>query len=176
MRIPLATFCILALGLSACSETPATVDLSQLAELNQTEQLVVIGYGRLIDGLPLPESDSVTPEWLAAFDSPKAGTVPDIFNNYPPNRKLMAKRAAELDALRRLKAKIAELRVNSEQSLGEYLTEANPEAIASQKLLTGAKTTGTLYRPTGIVEVRRELPMAQLISNLHDILEVTNSH
>ena len=138
------------------------VDLAQLGELNSIDRLVVIGFGRLPNA-PMP--DPVSPDVdIAALpmDAPDGEThIPDIFRQGAPNQRLMAHRASEIDCAHRLKQAIRDLSSAENLTVAEYLGQIGVDD--DQLHISGITHTGIRYRDDGIIELRAEMSMQDVV-------------
>ena len=81
--------------------------------------------------------------------------------------RLMAERAARLDALRRLSERINGLAISSSTRVKDFVAEADRINTAMQSFLRGAREVGKRYHDNElIVEVEMEVTLQELIANL----------
>ncbi len=81
--------------------------------------------------------------------------------------RLMAQRAAELDALRKLGERINGLMITSQTSVKDFVAESDEINTAMTTFIRGARTVGVRYHDSElIVEVDKEVTLQDLIVNL----------
>jgi len=95
--------------------------------------------------------------------------LPAIWRKYPPNERLMAKRAAELDAYRKLAERIRGFRITSDTTVRDFVTESDRINTALNTFLKGVRTVDVRYLPDGIVEVDVEVTLRKVIRTLKRI-------
>jgi len=92
--------------------------------------------------------------------------IPPIWKAVPPNERLMAERAASVDAKRRLVERIKGLRINSETIVRDFVAESDVINTEANAMLTGARQVGKAYyhHDELIVEVTEEVPVESVIT------------
>lgn len=100
-------------------------------------------------------------------------TVPtpdaDIWNQYPPQYKLMAKRAAQLDAYRQIAENIKGLKIDSNTTVNDFVTESDVINAALNTFINGLRTVSVRYLPDLTCEVTVEVTLQQVIEELKTI-------
>lgn len=140
-------------------------DFDQITKYYKKDIIKAVGMGAPRPDLPpdVPGGD-ISSEGIT-LPEPQ---IPDIWKAISPQGRLMAKRAAELDAMRRLVERIKGLRLTSDTLVRDFVAESdviNTEARAS---LRGAHETGHPYYHTDelIVEVTYEVPVETVITTI----------
>lgn len=98
-------------------------------------------------------------------------TIPDIWRSLPPNQRLMAQRAAELDAKRKLLERIKGLRINSNTLVRDFVTEYDEINAQASGIIVGAKQKGRPYFHDNelIVDVTVEVPVESVLTTIKEL-------
>lgn len=83
--------------------------------------------------------------------------------------KVLAKRAAEIDAYRKLAERIMGVEIDSDTTVRDFATESDELQAALAALIKGATPTAIKYRPDGTCEVTLEI-------TYEDIIRTTKRH
>ena len=94
--------------------------------------------------------------------------VPDIWQAIGPRARLMATRAASVDAMRRLVERLKGLRITSDTLVRDFVAESDVITTEAQATLTGAHEVGRPYyhHDELIVEVTYEVPVESVITTI----------
>lgn len=133
-------------------------------------------------GVGLPASDGhgsdITREaWsLLREASGQAGdaALPAIYDRFSTQARLMAQRAAEVDAYRRLVEQVSGMRVTSGTTVENLAATSDEVRGVLVATLRGARHRGVRYRADGVVEVRMEVEVARLVTTLKRLDEQMN--
>ncbi|QOJ13669.1 MAG: hypothetical protein HRU75_03005 [Planctomycetia bacterium] len=95
------------------------------------------------------------------------GAIPDNWRRVGPQARLMAIRAARMDAFRRLAERVKGLRLTSQTQVRDFVTESDVITTELQADLVGATEAGVFLSPTELIaEVRLVLPTEQVITTI----------
>jgi len=87
-----------------------------------------------------------------------------------PQQKLMARRAAELDAYRKITEQIKGFRISSKTTVKDFVTESDQIKSGFSHFVRGIRIVGdTVYNPDNTVEVTAAVTLAQVIRSLKRI-------
>lgn len=155
--------------------TVTTRDISNLQETIKTDVFRVTGSGaprpQLPPGLPQGIEEVITP-LPPGYTPPKTMEVPGIWKTVPGQARLMAKRAAELDAQRKLLEQIKGLRLNSNTLVRDFITESDEIRTQADGIVIGASIIGEYYYPDElIVEVTMQVPVEKLVTKITELYE-----
>ncbi len=145
-------------------------DFEQMKQHIQKEVIEVIGYGA-----PRPELPPDLPEGIVEMLPPAPPelplSIPPIWQQVPPNQRLMAQRAAELDAKRKLLERIKGLRINSNTLVRDFITEYDEIQAAADGIIIGAQVKGRPYLHNNelIVDVTVEVPVESVITTIKEL-------
>lgn len=91
----------------------------------------------------------------------------------PPHQKLMAKRAAELDAYRQMAERILGLRISSDSSVRDFALESDSIKTSLDHFIKGMRIDDdkTVWYDDGSCEVTAEVTLAQTITELKKICD-----
>lgn len=121
-------------------------------------------------GLPRDEPEMMTeavPQELPARN-PTAG-IPG-WENVTPRGRLMAERAAKVEAYRNLAETVMGLRISSNTYVRDFVAESDEIRTSLNTFLQGARQVGPpRYMPDGIVEVDVEVTIQDVIKHLHTL-------
>lgn len=141
-------------------------DFESIKRYVQKDVVQVIGMGVPRPELPpdVPGGDLPMPSGVTAPEP----AIPAIWKSIPPQERLMAQRAASLDAKRKLLERIKGLRVTSETRVRDFVAESDVIDAEAQGMLVGAREVGKPYfhHDELIVEVTVEVPVESVITTI----------
>ena len=144
-------------------------DFNQITTHVKKDIIKVVGMGAPRPDLPpdIPGGDIPMPPGVSA--PPPA--VPALWKSIPPNERLMAARAAELDGKRKLVERIKGLRVSSSTHVRDFVAESDVIDAEAQATLTGSHPVGSPYYHDDelIVEVTVEVPVESVITTIKSL-------
>lgn len=149
-----------------------TTDIEQISERVHTDVIKATGNGAPRPELPpnLPTGVEQVITQLPQGYKPPPMTVPAIWKTIPPNERLMAERAAEVDAMRKLLEQIQGLRLNSETLVRDFVTESDEIHTQAQGIVVGATKVGKyLHDDELIVDVTMEVPVERIITKIKEL-------
>ncbi len=144
-------------------------DFEQMKQFIKKDVVRAVGMGAPRPELPpgLPEG---VEEMLSEGITLPSPAIPDLWIKMGPQARLMAKRAAELDAMRRLLERIKGLRVTSDTLVKDFVTEWDTIETEARGYLVGAHEVRTYYHhDEPIVEVTYAVPTEQVIQTIKEI-------
>jgi hypothetical protein len=124
-------------------------------------------------GVPFPEemSDSNFDSMVMPPAKRPAPSYPAIWRKAGPRSRLMAKRAAEVDAMRQLVERIQGLRITSETTVKDFVTESDVIRTAVSGILRGQKTVAVRFLDDGICEVDMQVTIEEIITIMKTTLK-----
>ncbi|MCZ6697924.1 MAG: hypothetical protein O7D94_03215 [Planctomycetota bacterium] len=144
-----------------------SVDFESIKQYIKKNVIKVVGMGA-----PRPD----LPPDVPGGDIPTTVNLPDpvtpaIWLAVPPNERLMAVRAAALDAMRRLVERLKGVRITSETTVRDFVAESDQIWATAQSTLTGASAVGRPYyhHDELIVEVTYEVPVQSVITTINEL-------
>lgn len=141
-------------------------DFESIKRYVQKDIISVVGMGAPRPELPpdIPGGDLPLP---SGYSAPEP-VIPAIWKSIPAQERLMAQRAAELDAKRKLLERIKGLRVTSETRVRDFVAESDVIDADAQGMLVGARQVGKPYYHDSelIVEVTVEVPVESVITTI----------
>lgn len=150
-----------------------TEDFESITKRIEKSVIKVVGMGAPRIDVPqdLPEGAE---EALGPAPQPDAGAplpIPDIWKKVGPQARLMAIRAARLDALRRLAERIKGLRLTSNTQVRDFVTESDVITTELNAFLVGASEVGRpfLHHDELIAEVTMVVPTEQIITAIKEL-------
>ena len=150
-------------------DTLKGTDFEQIKQYIKKDVIKAIGMGA-----PRPE----LPPGVPGGDLPLEGgmklpepVIPDLWRAIPPNERLMAVRAAQVDALRRLVERIKGLRITSDTIVRDFVAESDVITAEARDFLVGAQESGKPYyhHDELIVEVTYEVPVESVITTIKEL-------
>jgi hypothetical protein len=142
------------------------VDFEQMTQRIKKDKIRVVGMGAPRPDLP-PDLPGGVAEKLGGPPTPPRPTIPPIWREIPPNQRLMAKRAAELDAKRKLLERIKGLRIDSRTLVRDFVTESDTINAEAMGRLVGARIVREYYHDDELLaEVEVEVPVAWVIQTI----------
>lgn len=143
-------------------------DIENIKQTIQKDVIKAVGMGAPRPDLP-PDLPQGIEEVITQLPSPPPATmhVPPIWKTVSPQARLMAGRAARLDAMRKLLERIKGLRLTSETLVRDFVTEYDEISTHASEIVMGATETRTyLHDDELIVDVTMEVPVSKVITTL----------
>lgn len=143
-------------------------DFESMARRIEKNVIKVIGMGAPRPDLPPDLPEGVAEQLGAPPAGPAEPPIPDIWKKVGAQARLMAIRAAELDAKRRLAERIKGLRLTSRTLVRDFVPQSDEIRTEMDAMLVGAEPVGPpyLHHDELIVEVRLRVPTEQVITNI----------
>ena len=135
-------------------------DFQQLTVTNKVDKITATGNGA-------PRAIAV--EEFDAEGRPVAGqslSLPDAWKGIPAQARLMAKRAAQVDAYRNLAEQVNGLRLSSSTFVRDFVAESDQIKTDLDTFLKGVKVSEVRYLNDLSVEVDVKLAMSRLVGEL----------
>ncbi|MBN1514126.1 MAG: hypothetical protein JXB13_19065 [Phycisphaerae bacterium] len=146
-------------------------DFEQIKQEIKKDVIKVTGTGAPRPDVP-PLSDELA-QGLEAVDMDTLPTppLPPLWKEIGAQGRLMAKRAAELDAMRKLLERIKGLRITSDTQVRDFVTEWDVVSTQAAGYLKGASQSRPEYYHSDepIVEVTYSIPVEQVITTIKEI-------
>ncbi len=153
--------------------TVTTTDIEKIREYVKTDVIKAVGMGAPRPELPpdLPAGiENVIEPLPQGYTPPPVISVPAIWKAVGPQARLMAERAAEVDALRRLLEQIKGLRLTSDTLVRDFITESDEIRTQASGIVIGAsKVSSYLHDDELIVEVTMEVPVEKVITKIKEL-------
>lgn len=148
----------------------ADSDFEQITRRTERKIIKVTGSGavRPDSFVPEPEDEVIV---TAYRGSARNIDLPAIYREFPAQRRLMAKRAAELDAYRQLVERIYGLQLTATTTVRDAVTERDEIEAFAQEFLRGARATNVRYGPDGVVEVEMQVTIQSVVVMLKEVKE-----
>jgi hypothetical protein len=148
-----------------------TTDIENIQKRVKTDVIRATGSGVPRPDLPpdLPEGieDVLTPLPSAP---PMTRYIPAIWKTVGPQGRLMAERAAEMDAMRKLLERIKGLRLTSDTLVRDFVTESDEIRTRAEGIVIGASVVGKyLHQDELIAEVTMEVPVEKIITRINEL-------
>ncbi len=148
-----------------------TTDIENIKQTVKTDVFRVTGSGVPRPELPpdLPEGtlDVITPLPLGYM--PRI-SVPPIWKAVGPQSRLIAERAAELDAMRKLLEHIKGVRLTSDTLVRDFITESDEISAQANGIVIGATVRKRyLHHDELIAEVTMEVPVEKVITKITEL-------
>jgi hypothetical protein len=145
---------------------------SDFVQMNQKldKQIIkVVGMGAPRPDLP-PDLPAGVEEQLKGPPMPPEPPIPDLWKKVGPQGRMMAIRAAEIDAKRQLLERIKGLRINSNTIVRDFIAESDQITAQAQGTLVGAQIVRTyLHFDEPIAEVTVEVPLESVITTIKSL-------
>ena len=145
------------------------IDKAEVKIKTKEETIKVTGSGAVRLETKLPDPKSVPIIKAQFIGSTQSFAVPEIFKIAGPAERLKAKRAAEIDAYRKLFETVQGLQLSDETTVRDFVTESDTITGTFTGRLKGARTKSIRYMPDGVVEVQMQIDVPLLISDLTTI-------
>ncbi len=144
-------------------------DVEQITTRTEKQIIKVVGMGAPREDLP-PDVPAGVAEQLGAPPIASVPAVPDLWRRIGARARLMAIRAAEIDAKRRLLERIKGLRITSDTIVRDFVAEYDEITAHAMGLVIGARVVQTyLHHDEPIAEVTVEVPVESVISVIKEL-------
>ncbi len=144
-------------------------DFNEITQYYKKKVIKAVGMGAPRPDLPpdVPGGGIVVPAGLTLPDP----VVPDIWRAIGPQARLMATRAASVDAMRRLIERLKGLRITSDTLVRDFVAESDVITTEARATLRGAHEVGRPYYHHNelIVEVTYEVPVESIITTIKSL-------
>ncbi len=142
-------------------------DIQKITERNSLQKIEVVGMG----AAPEPLMDEPP---MQTVERGQRGSVPPYWMQHCTGRgRLMAVRAARVDAMRRLAERIKGVRIDSNTTVQDFVAESDEVNVDMRQFLRGAKELSTRYRRDElIVEVEMEVTLKTVITSFKSWADV----
>ncbi len=150
--------------------TVTTTDIENITQTVKTDVIRARG-----SGAPRPEIPELPPGFEEAITPLPQGyvpapSIPAIWKSVGPQGRLMAERAAEVDAMRRLLEQIKGLRLNSTTLVRDFVTESDEISTQASGIVIGASVASKyLHNDELIAEVTMEVPVEKIITRIKEL-------
>ncbi|HVP12621.1 MAG TPA: hypothetical protein VMV94_15705 [Phycisphaerae bacterium] len=145
-------------------------DFDSIKQYIKKDVIKAVGMGAPRPDLPpgVPGGDIPMPPDVKLPPDPP---IPDIWKSVPPNERLMAIRAANVDAKRRLVERIKGLRINSQTVVRDFVAASDEINTECDAMLVGAQEVGRPYLHFDelIAEVTLEVPVESVITTIKSL-------
>jgi hypothetical protein len=146
-----------------------TSDFESMSRRLEKKVIRVVGVGAPRPDLP-PDLPEGVPEQLGPPPPEIPPAVPDIWRQIGPQATLSAKRAAELDAYRRLAERIKGLRLTANTRVRDFIAESDVITAEMEAFLKGAEIRGYyLHSDELIAECTVRVPTEQVITTIKEL-------
>ncbi len=155
--------------------TITTTDIENIRKRIKTDVIRATGSGAprpdLPPDLPAGVEGEITP-LPEHYTPPRLIRVPGIWKNLPPQGRLMAERAARVDAMRRLLEQIKGLRLTSDTLVRDFVTESDEIRTRAVGIVIGAREVSKyLHEDELIAEVTMAVPVEKVIERIKELHE-----
>ncbi|MDO8632490.1 MAG: hypothetical protein Q7R41_18565 [Phycisphaerales bacterium] len=154
-------------------KTVTTTDIEKITETVKTDVIKAIGMGAPRPELPpdLPAGiEKIIEPLPQGYTPPPVISVPAIWKAVGPQARLMAERAGEVDAMRKLLEQIKGLRLTSDTLVRDFITESDEIRTQASGIVVGAAKVATyLHDDELIAEVTMEIPVERVITKIKEL-------
>ncbi len=153
-------------------------DFKEMETRNEISVLCAVGMGAPRPDTPIDQPDG-TVSIPAAEPTLSTQHLPSLWRQIGPQGRLLAMRAAELDAYRRLGEQLRGFKITSNTSVKDFITQSDEIATELNSTLRGARTVHVFFHDDEpIVEVTLEIPWEKVIATIRDSVttHIKNDH
>ncbi len=130
-----------------------------------------VGCGAATEETLMPDPASLEYVEPLIAGGAKKRKLPSIYLTYGARERLKAKRAAEMDAYRKLIERIYGLQIDSSTMVRDFVTVSDEIRLSSQHALKGVRTGAVCYQADGIVQVQMSLTLEKVVTMLQKICD-----
>lgn len=147
-----------------------TKDFESITRRIEKQIIKVIGQGAPRPDLP-PDLPFGVAEILGPAPPPPAKLpIPGIWQQVDPQARLMALRAARMDAMRKLAERIKGLRLTSRTQVRDFMAASDEITAVMDTYLVGAEEIGSYLRHDELIaEVTMRVPTEQVITTIKQL-------
>ena len=147
------------------------VDIERLEQTTETDVIRVTGTGapreELPPQLPIGTEAAITP---LPIEFAVASSIPAIWKSAGGQARLLAVRAAEIDATRKLLERIKGLRLTSNTLVRDFIAETDEIHLRANGIVQGAGLVSKyLHHNELIAEVTMEVPVETVITRVREL-------
>lgn len=144
--------------------TLKATDFEQIKTHLQTDVIKAVGMGAPRPDLPPDAPDLPMPDGMTSLPEP---SIPAIWRQISPQARLLAKRAAGVDAMRQLVERIKGLRLTSDTLVRDFVAESDQITAEARGTLVGAREKRVYYHDDELIcEVVYEVPLESVITTI----------
>ncbi len=145
-------------------------DFENMKQFIKKDIIKVVGMGAPRPDLPPDLPEGVEEVITTIPGLPPTPPIPELWIKIGPQARMMAKRAAEMDAQRRLLERIKGLRITSDTLVKDFVTEWDEIQAETRGYLVGAHEVKTYYHhDEPIVEVTYAIPVESVITTIKEL-------
>ncbi|HSW44447.1 MAG TPA: hypothetical protein VLM89_02640 [Phycisphaerae bacterium] len=145
-------------------------DIEQMNQRIDKKIIKVVGMGAPRPDLPPDLPAGVEGVIEKAPPSLPEPPIPELWRRMPAQARMMAIRAAEIDAKRQLLERIKGLRITSDTIVRDFVAESDQITAQAQGTVVGAQTVRTyLHHDEPIAEVTVEVPLESVITTIKEL-------
>jgi len=148
-----------------------TSDIENIKQYLKTDVIAVTGTGAPRPDYPElpPGFDEMITPLPTGYVAPSR-MIPPIWKTVGPQARLMAERAAEVDAMRKLLETIKGLRLTSDTLVRDFVTESDEIRTRANGIVIGAAVVSKyLHDDELIAEVTMEVPVEKVITRVKEL-------
>jgi hypothetical protein len=147
------------------------VQFDDIVKYVETKVIEVTGAGvpRTLDQFPKDMEDEYIDPAPAGGRARSPWADDPYWSSISPQGRLLAKRAAEADAYRKLGEMVEGLQITSETKVKDFMTESDKIQTELSAFLRHVQFVKYTYRPDGIVEAEAELTLERVITELKTV-------
>jgi hypothetical protein len=146
-----------------------STDIEQMSQTIKKDIIKVVGMGAPREDLP-PDLPAGVAEQLGGPPAPPSPPIPALWRQVGPQGRLMAYRAARVDAMRKLLERILGLRITSDTLVKDFVAEHDVIQTVAAGTLVGANEVKIYYHhDEPICEVTMEVPVESVIKTINEL-------
>lgn len=137
-------------------------DFAKMTETNRLDKITEVGQGAVPDEMVEPPLQPTGPTAGGGTRS-----IPAYWRQHCTGRgRLMAERAARIDAMRRLAERLRGVRITAQTTVQDFVAQSDDISVDMRSFLRGAKEVGVRYhRDELIVEVELEVVLRTVMAS-----------
>ncbi len=143
----------------------------EIQRTTSTQVITEEGWGAATVETHMPEPASLVYVQPLVTHGARSLNLPAIYGRYPARERLRAKRAAELDAYRKLIERIHGLQISASTTVEDFITTSDQIRMATQHALRGMRTGEVRYQPDGIVQVQMSVTLDNVVRTLQTVCD-----
>lgn len=154
---------------NGCQRCIKAKDIQEMEQHIEKKIIKVVGQGAPRPDLP-PEMPEGAEKQLGGPPVPPEPFIPDLWRQIGPQGRLMAERAARVDAMRKLVERIIGLRVNSNTLVKDFIAESDQiQTIAQGTLIGATEVRKYFHNDEPIVEITLSVPLESVVRCIQEL-------
>jgi len=141
-------------------------DFEKMSIRKDITVITAVGMGAPRPDPPIEQTEGTVTQPASSAPTP---SIPDLWRRMGPQARLMARRAAELDAYRKLAERLRGFKINAQTYVRDFVTQSDEIATELFTTLRGVRAVREYYHSDEpICEVTVEIPWQRVLATIRE--------